>query len=217
MRMRKKPWAAQEVQENPFVVLSPELHRGAWRTLFGNEHPIHVEIGMGKGSFILENARQNPGINYIGIEKQESVIAIAARKLAAEEEIRNVRLVCGDGAGMATLFQDGEIQKIFINFCDPWPKRKWAKRRLTHHRFLRIYQALLAREGMLCFKTDNQDLFEFSLNELLEERWQVRNVSLDLHKRIRLFPETQNIMTEYETKFSEKGQPIYALTATNQL
>ena len=217
MRIRKKPWAQKEIRDNPIIIKNPQEYAGKWQDIFGNTNPIYVEIGMGKGKFIAENAFKHPEINYLGIEKQESVAAIAARSLKrGEKPPDNIRMFCGDGTLLPLMFKEKDISCIFINFCDPWQKKRWEKRRLTHKNFLRIYASLLTNDGCIKFKTDNKDLFEFSLNELLAENWQVKNISLDLHKYLKKFPDTENITTEYEAKFIAQGLPIYALLAARK-
>lgn len=207
MRVRKKPWAEGELQTNQFVIKNPEEKKGKWAEYFGNTNPIYVEIGCGKGRFLSQNAIVNPDINYIGVERQKTVVAVAARRLT--EETKNLALICGDVEELSTYFEVGECKRLYINFCDPWPKKKWAKRRLTHHLFLESYRTLFGEKGEIFFKTDNQGLFEFSLNEFCGNDWKLSNISLDLHKS-----ELEgNIMTEYEEKFSQKGMPIYRLEA----
>lgn len=208
MRMRKKPWAETELNLNPHAIKGAEKWKGNWNKLFENSNPIFVELGCGKGNFIIGNANLNNNINYIGIEQQISVIAIAAKKLR-ESELKNVKLIHGDVNLLTNYFENGEIQRIYINFCDPWPKKRWVKRRLTYENFLKLYINLIGVEGEIHFKTDNKDLFEFSLNELCKCDFKLKNISLDLHKK-----ECEgNIMTEYEQKFSSQDMPIYRCEA----
>lgn len=208
MRVRKKPWAEEELQNNPHVVKEIFEKKGHWSEYFGNNNPIYVEIGCGKGGFILKNAVQNKEINFIGIERQSSVIAVAARKIG--NNLPNLALICGDAIKLEELFECREVKRLYINFCDPWPKKRNRKRRLTYRGFLKNYESLLGEKGEVFFKTDNRDLFEFSLNEFCAEDWKLSNITLDLHQSETV---ENNIMTEYEAKFSQKGMPIYRLEA----
>ena len=183
------------------MVLEPFSYRGKWHELFGNDNPIYLEIGMGKGKFIIEHARKNPEINYIGIEKYDSVIIQAVDKLK-NEELKNLHLISGDASALLEMFSENEIKKIFLNFSDPWPKTRHAKRRLTYSSYLKMYEKIL--DGELEFKTDNRELFEFSLISLNENNWLFLDLSLDLHKR-----DEEIITTEYEDRFSALGNPIY--------
>jgi len=205
MRLRNKPWAGDFLRNHPqFVIQQPFEWKGKWNDLFGNEHPVHIEVGTGKGQFIVGMGKQNPHINYIGIELQESVLVSALKKLK-EEELPNVKLMNVNASQLAEIFAKGEVERIYLNFSDPWPKKRHAKRRLTHHSFLSIFESILADEGEIHFKTDNQRLFEYSLVSFSEYGFLLKWVSLDLHQS----DFTDNVMTEYEEKFSEKGQKIY--------
>ncbi|MBR1442633.1 MAG: tRNA (guanosine(46)-N7)-methyltransferase TrmB [Firmicutes bacterium] len=212
MRMRKKPWADKEFEINTHLVTSPEENKGKWNEFFGNDNPVHIEIGCGKGRFLSTLAAQNPNINYIGIERQTQIIVLAMRK-AREHDLKNLCFVNVDVKDLENYFAPSEISRIYINFCDPWPnKKKWAKKRLTHRNFLSIYERLFAESGDIHFKTDNKELFEFSLNEfsaLADNGWRMSNISLDLHNS----SFEGNIMTEYEEKFFNIGMPIYRLEA----
>ena len=207
MRVRKKPWAQDELNTNIHVVAGPENQKGSWSKYFGNTNPIYIEIGCGKGRFLSQTAAFHPDINFIGIEKQPTVVAVAARRLSPEA--KNVALICGDVEKLEEYFDQGEIKRIYINFCDPWPRKKWAKRRLTHTGFLNTYKKLFYETGEIFFKTDNRNLFEFSLNEFCANGWNLSHISLDLHNS----DFEGNIMTEYEEKFSSQGMPIYRLEA----
>ncbi len=208
MRVRRKPWAEEELLTNEQVIKEATEFKGRWNEEFGNDNIIYVEIGCGKGRFITETAKANPNINFVAIERQISVVATAARKLR-EENISNLRFVKGDVKFLQDYFEKNEIKRLYINFCDPWPKKRWAKRRLTYRDFLNIYKELIGIEGEIHFKTDNRDLFEFSLNEFADMDWRMSNITLDLHNS----DFEGNIMTEYEEKFSSKGMPIYRLEA----
>jgi tRNA (guanine-N7-)-methyltransferase len=210
MRLRRKPWSDKELSVNDTLITNPEKHKGRWHTVFGNDHPIHIEIGCGKGRFITKTALANPDINYIAIEKQEIVIVSALRKSREANATKNLRFITADVSNLSDFFEPNEIKRIYINFCDPWDrKKKWAKRRLTHSNFLSIYEGLFKDGGQIHFKTDNRKLFEFSLNEISAKGWQMQNISLDLHNS----DFEGNIMTEYEEKFSSLGMPIYRLEA----
>lgn len=209
MRVRKKPWAAPYIKNHPdLIVTDPETQLGHWQERFPSQQPIQVEIGIGKGQFIIEMARQNPEINFLGIEIQESVIATALRKLV-ESGLTNVQLVETDGAFVDTLFAEGEIDKLYLNFSDPWPKKRHAKRRLTSPNFLTHYQKVLKKDGQIQFKTDNRGLFEYSLTSFNNFGMVFDEVWLDLHHSD---GNVGNVQTEYEEKFSAKG-PIYKLVA----
>lgn len=207
MRVRKKPWADKELETNSHVIKEPTEKKGRWAEYFGNENPIYVEIGCGKGGFITKNAVHDSNANFIGIERQSSVIAVAARK--AGYGLPNLALICENASRLAEIFEVGEIQRLYINFCDPWPKKRCAKRRLTYRGFLQSYRNIFGESGEIFFKTDNRDLFEFSLNEFCADDWKLSQITLDLHNS----DFVGNIMTEYEEKFSKKGMPIYRLEA----
>ena len=207
MRIRKKPWAPKELADNPRILRDPSAYAGKMTEYFDNNQPIHLEIGCGKGRFIAQTAAQNPHINHIAVEREDIVLAVAAR-LSREIDASLVFLLL-DAQELPEYFKPGEISRLYINFCDPWPrKKKWAKRRLTHVNFLAMYENLKIPE--IFFKTDNRILFEFSVNQFSERGWIMRNVSLDLHNS----GIEDNIMTEYEEKFSAQG-PIYRLEAYN--
>ena len=208
MRLRNVKDAPLKLAQNErdFVV-EPALYKGKWKSLFKNDNPIHIEIGMGKGQFLTQLATRNPNINYIGIEKFSSVLLRASEKLETLE-LENVRIINVDALNLNEYFEVGEIDRIYLNFSDPWPKNAHAKRRLTSSRFLPVYENILCREGEIHFKTDNRLLFEFSLESLNNYGLILSNISLDLHNSN--FEE--NIMTEYEERFSKFG-PIYRLEA----
>lgn len=208
MRLKHKPWAAEYIQQHPDVIIpNPEDYKGNWNEAFGNDNPIHIEVGTGKGQFVLGMALQNPEINYIGIELFDSVIVCALEKIEAANKPSNLRLLKVDGAKLEEFFGKGDVDRVYLNFSDPWPKVRHAKRRLTHEGFLKIYENILVDNGEIHFKTDNRGLFEYSLVSMNEYGMALNYVSLDLHANM---PE-DNIMTEYEEKFSKLGQPIYRL------
>lgn len=210
MRLRNKPWAKDFMAAHPDVLIHEDEGTSIdWKTVFGNENPIHVEVGTGKGQFIIGMAIANPEVNYIGIEHFDNVIVSALEKVIEAEKPSNLRLLRGNGANLGDLFQEGQLDRIYLNFSDPWPKSRHAKRRLTHELFLARYEAVLKKRGEIHFKTDNRKLFEYSLVSMSAYGMILQDISLDLHAEM---PE-DNIMTEYEEKFSAKGQPIYRLEA----
>lgn len=205
MRLRNKPWAKDALASHPeMVIQNPEQWKGRWQERFGNDNPIHIEIGSGKGQFVSGMAKKNPNINYIGIEIQESVLVVALEK-ALVADVPNLQLLHVNGGQVTDYFEKGEVNQIYLNFSDPWPKKRHAKRRLTHESFLVGYEQVLPPFGELHFKTDNRGLFEYSLASFSQFGLILKQVWLDLHKVD--FPE--NVMTEYEEKFSAKGHPIY--------
>ena len=209
MRLRNVPGARETIIENQFSIQEPEQNKGKWAEVFGNDHPIHIEVGMGKGQFIIEMAKRNPEINYIGIEKYSSVLVRAVEKLEDFEQ-NNLRLIRMDAENIEEVFDKDEVDRIYLNFSDPWPKDRHAKRRLTSTRFLERYNNILTPEGRVMFKTDNKDLFDFSLEQVEEAGWILENHTYDLHHSEY---NEGNVMTEYEEKFSAKGNPICRLVA----
>jgi tRNA (guanine-N7-)-methyltransferase len=206
--MRNKPWAREFIQQHPEVVIpNPEDYKGKWSEIFGNDHPLHIEVGSGKGQFIVGMAQANPDINYIGIELYDKVIVKALEKALEAGSPPNLRLLKVNAEELEKFFQKNDVHRIYLNFSDPWPKKRHAKRRLTHEKFLSIYESILVDEGEIHFKTDNRGLFEFSLVSMSQYGMVLKDVSLDLHANE---PE-DNIRTEYEEKFSSLGQPIYRL------
>lgn len=205
MRFRNKPWAKDYIAENAYYCIpNPQAHKGKWDVLFGNSNPIHIEVGTGKGTFITEMAKANPEINYIGIELFESVI-VKALERAVEADIPNVKLLNVDAKKLTEIFEKGEVNQVYLNFSDPWPKGRHEKRRLTYKDFLDLYKTVLVEQGEIHFKTDNRGLFEYSLMSFSSYGLLLKYVSLDLHNS----DFEGNIMTEYEEKFSSMGQPIY--------
>lgn len=205
MRVRNKPWAKGYIEEHQQqMVMAPEELRGNWQSRFPKEQPLFVEIGTGKGQFIVEMAKQHPECNFIGIEIQMSVIAAALKKVV-NSELTNIQMVHTDGEAVNTLFAAGEVSGLYLNFSDPWPKSRHAKRRLTSPVFLAHYQDVLTPAGQIQFKTDNRGLFEYSLQSLNNFGLVFDGVWLDLHAAT---DGVEDIQTEYEQKFSAKG-PIY--------
>ncbi|QED48990.1 tRNA (guanosine(46)-N7)-methyltransferase TrmB [Cytobacillus dafuensis] len=205
MRQRNKPWAKEKLADYPqYVIASPDQFKGKWHDVFEKKQPLHIEIGTGKGRFLTGMAKANPDINYIGIELQDSIIVTALDKII-EEEIPNIKLMNVNAEDLREFFEKGEVDRVYLNFSDPWPKTRHAKRRLTFKHFLNIYEDILIDNGEIHFKTDNQGLFEFSLMSFSEYGMLLKYVSLDLHNS----DFEGNIMTEYEEKFSNKGNRIY--------
>ncbi len=210
MRIRKKHWINDELNNSKLNVKDNKQYKSKWSEYFGNDNPIYIEIGCGKGRFTTENAIQNKDINFIAIEKDEQILGYAVRRARELEEkgfsLKNVAFITGDAKLLEEYFDIGEISRIYLNFSDPWRERKkWEKRRLTHRGFIEIYKKLLNGKGDIHFKTDNKALYEFSLNEFAHCNLKMKNITLDLHNS----DFEGNIMTEYEEKFSSQGMPIY--------
>lgn len=205
VRLRKKPWVKEAILDyGDFVRQNvTEEAKGKWAEDFGRIAPLHVELGCGKGDFITGMARRYPEINFIGIEAQLDV-AYAAAKKVREANLTNVRILVFNIEGITNIFEESEVDRFYINFCDPWPKARHAKRRLTHRNFMNRYKGLLKQGGQIHFKTDNRPLFDFSLEEFAEIGCRVEDISFDLHREER----PDNIRTEYEEKFSAKGFKI---------
>ena len=189
----------------------PEGMKGTWHEVFGNNNPVHIEVGMGKGRFVSTLAAQNPDINYVGIEKYSSVLLRAVEK-QDELQLPNLRFIRMDAESIVEVFGEHEVDRIYLNFSDPWPKDRHAKRRLTSRQFFARYNQILKPEGRVEFKTDNKDLFDFSVEEVKEAGWNLDVVTYDLHNDEELVK--GNVMTEYEEKFSSQGNPICKLVAT---
>ena len=206
MRRRNVKNAQSRIDNHlDLVIKNPQDYRGKWQKLFKNHNPIYLEIGMGKGKFLLEHANHNPNINYIGLEKFDSVIVQAVEKISLSR-LSNIKLINEDATKILEFFDQKEIQKIYLNFSDPWPKNRHEKRRLTHKNFLKKYESIL--NGDLEMKTDNQTFFEYSLISFNQEQWKFLDLSLDLHHRS---VDETIISTEYEERFIKKGNQIYFL------
>lgn len=208
LRLRRKPWIDQAILEyKDLVYLEAEEIAAAaklgWQEAFGRPAPLYVELGTGKGRFISRMAQRHPAVHFIGIEAQRDIVYYAAKNVR-DLALENVRLLRCDISGIEEIFQPGEVDAFFINFCDPWPKARHAKRRLTHARFLARYRKLLRAGGKLYFKTDNRPLFDFSLEQFAQEGRKVEKLTFDLHAE----EMADNIMTEYEEKFSGLGEKI---------
>ncbi|MBQ7642001.1 MAG: tRNA (guanosine(46)-N7)-methyltransferase TrmB [Acholeplasmatales bacterium] len=211
MRLRKVKNAKErlEVNNNPFFISEPELNKGKWNEVFNNTNPIHIEIGCGKGQFISTLAKLNPDINYIAIEKFDSVLLRCLEKVI-DSDLTNLKLCVMDAQMISNYFKQDEVKRIYLNFSDPWPKKHHAKRRLTSPLFLEQYKLILDKKGEIFFKTDNRGLFEYSLESISNNGFSISNISLDLHKDLEKYPD--NITTEFEDKWSKLG-PIYRLEA----
>lgn len=203
MRLRNIKNALEILMSNPNIIAKPEDYKTQWFRVFENNNPIYIEIGMGKGDFIISMALKYPNINFIGIEKQASVLVRAAQKI--ESKIPNLKLINADASTLNNIF-DQEINAIYLNHSDPWPKAKHAKRRLTSPTFLNLYQQISIDNLILYMRTDNKNLFEYSIEQFVENGFIIKNINHNL-------PETTDVITEYEKKFRKLGYPIYYLEA----
>ena len=206
MRLRNITGSREVIAASRHVVHEEQSCRGKWQGIFGNGNPIHIEIGMGKGKFIHTMAKLHPENNYVGIEKYSSVLLRAVQKME-EEELPNLKLIRMDAEEITEVFAPGEVDRIYLNFSDPWPKDRHAKRRLPSRQFLERYDVILNSRGQLEFKPDNRELFDFAVEELGPAGWQAETITYDLHGDAALME--GNVMTEYEEKFSAMGNPIY--------
>ncbi len=204
MRLRNVKGSRENIAVSEFVVHDEESMKGKWKELFGNDNPINIEIGMGKGRFIMDMARLNPDINFVGIEKFSSVLIRAIEK-QNEEKLPNLYFIRMEAEYIENVFDKEEVDYIYLNFSDPWPKDRHAKRRLTSVQFMKRYENILSKDGGVTFKTDNRPLFDFSLEQVEEAGWILDNHTFDLHNSEYV---EGNVMTEYEQKFSEMGNPI---------
>lgn len=205
MRLRNIRGAKEKVDSSEYVILEPQVYKGRWNILFDNTNPLNVEIGMGRGNFIMELAALNPDINYIGIEKYTSVLLRAVEK-REEIELKNLYFINYNAEAINEIFDEGEIEKIYLNFSDPWPKDRHSKRRLTSKEFLSRYDKCLRKDGNVIVKTDNRNLFDFTLEQAKEAGWITDELTYDLHNSHYI---QGNIMTEYEEKFVAEGKPIH--------
>lgn len=208
MRLRNIPGADEAVAASPFVIHDPLIYRGQWHSLFPSNGPIHIEIGMGKGQFLMQLASLHPENCYIGIERYTSVLLRAIQKMQ-ENPLPNLYFLCVDASNLTEYFSKEEVDLIYLNFSDPWPKDRHARRRLTSPDFLDRYDQILNKKGRLEFKTDNTDLFDYSLTVVRESKWNLDAFTYDLHHDEAL--NQNNIMTEYEQKFAAKGNPIHKM------
>ena len=221
MRLRNIPRANDVIAASHLVIREPKEKRGQWQRVFGNDHPIHIEVGMGKGRFITDLAKRHPEINYIGIERYTSVLLRAVERLQGKEQPgddaeqredaghdipENLYFICMDATELPEVFAPEEVARIYLNFSDPWPKDRHAKRRLPSRQFLARYDQILDRHGIIEFKTDNRRLFDFALEEIEPAGWRLLMHTFDLYADAQQMKD--NIMTEYEEKFTLKGNPI---------
>ena len=207
MRLRNIAGSREVIADSQFTIKDPEKKKGLFRKeVFGNDNEIHIEIGMGKGRFLMDMASIHPDINYVGIEKYSSVLLRAIQK---QEQLLlpNVVFIRMDAETITEVFAPSEVDRIYLNFSDPWPKDRHAKRRLPSREFLKRYDQILKPDGVVEFKTDNKDLFQFALDEVEPAGWNLDAVTYDLHNDPIM--NEGNVMTEYEEKFSSLGNPIY--------
>lgn len=205
MRLRRKPEARQILTEHPWVSLGTDEYQGKWQSQFPTAQPLYVELGTGKGQFLAKASTLHPDINWIGVERIEEPLMHALSKGIATGST-NLRYIWTDIEKLGKIFAEGEVNRFYLHFSDPWPKVRHAKRRLTYRAFLDVYKRLLTPQGDLILKTDSQSLYEFSLEEFAETGWHIIEQSADLHHSS--YAE-QNITTEYEEKFASRGMPIY--------
>ena len=210
MRQRNVKNKKEIIEKSKYVVSNPIELFNNWHNVFGNDNPIYIEIGMGKGNFIIGNSEKYPNINFVGVEKFDSILALALKKME-ELELPNVRVIRMDAFDIDKVFNH-EISKIFLNFSDPWPKKRHTNRRLTSGVFLEKYNSLFKNEKVIEMKTDNQGLFEYSLCSFNDNGYFINEISLDLHNSAK----DDNIMTEYEKKFSDKNNRIYYVKVTKK-
>ena len=210
MRLRNVPGSREAIAESNLAINEPQVLKGKWNEEFGNNNPIRIEIGMGKGRFITQLALENPDINYVGIEKYSSVLIRAIEK-CQDIEVPNLRFIRMEAEYICDIFNKEEVDRIYLNFSDPWPKDRHAKRRLTSKQFFERYDNILKKDGVVEFKTDNDLLFQFSLEQVPEAGWNLVAQTWDLHNDSEMVK--GNVMTEYESKFSQMGNPIHKLVA----
>lgn len=208
MRMRYKPWAEDYLKSHPELVDMDGSHARYISDWFDKDQEIYIEIGSGMGQFITTLAGQNPDINFISLEREKSVVVNIVDKVK-ELGLTNIKLICNDALELNEYFKDGEIDRIYLNFSDPWPKKRHTKRRLTYHTFLALYKQVLKEDGELHFKTDNRGLFAYSLESMSQFGMYFTKLNLNLHQE----DDEDNIETEYERKFSDKGSRIYRMEA----
>ena len=205
MRLRSVKNAKKQIESSKYILLEPEKYKGKFKDIFNNNNPIYIEIGMGKGQFIINNAIKYPDINFIGIEKYDSVIVRAVQKLE-DKDIPNLKLIRMDALTICDVF-DKEVSMIYLNFSDPWPKARHEDRRLTSVKFLKKYDSIFKDKFRIVMKTDNRKLYEYSVKTLTDYGYRIDDISLDLHD-----DNTDNITTEYEDRFSSLGQVIYMIS-----
>ena len=211
MRLKNVPGAREAIAASDLVIKDVENLKGKWREFWGNDKEIHIEVGMGKGKFMMGMAKAHPDINYIGIEMYSSVLYRAVQKLELEP-LDNLRYILLDAKDIANVFEKGEVDRIYLNFSDPWPKDRHAKRRLPSRQFLARFDQILKEGGVIEFKTDHKDLFAVAEEEVEPAGWKILEITYDLHNDEKMVE--GNIMTEYEEKFSSMGNPIYKYIIT---
>ncbi|WP_028829001.1 tRNA (guanosine(46)-N7)-methyltransferase TrmB [Proteocatella sphenisci] len=214
MRYRKPKNYKDKIAEcyGDVVIEAPENQKGFWKICFGNDNPIYIEIGMGKGNFLIEHALKNPHINYVGVEKIEPLLLGTSKKIQ-DLELENVKLIGANANFIEDYFEESEISRIYLNFSDPWPKKRNANRRLTHHNMLKRYQSILKEDSYIEFKTDNRSLFEFSVCEISMMGFLIEEINIDLHNQDMDHKDERLISTEYESKFVKMGRSIYRVKA----
>ncbi len=213
MRLRNIPGSQERIENSVYCINEPKAQKGRWNETFRNDNPIHIEIGMGKGKFLIDKAKENSDINYVGIEMYSSVLVRAVERIEkrskCEAGFKNILFIRIDARELEEVFEKGEVEKIYLNFSDPWPKERHSKRRLTSLQFLRRYENILPPGARLEFKTDNTELFDFSIEQAREAAWHLLASTRDLHADTTL--NKGNIMTEYEEKFASSGKPVCKL------
>ncbi|KAE9628749.1 tRNA (guanosine(46)-N7)-methyltransferase TrmB [Defluviitalea raffinosedens] len=210
MRLRKKKGVEELLTEFPNVITNANEYKGHWGELFLNNHPIHLEIGMGRGGFLTALSKKNPEVNYIGMERVATLVYDAVTRLG-DYKPEHLKFIWNNAHNIEEIFAPSEIDRIYLNFSDPWPKQRHVKKRLTHRGFLEKYEEILKPQGEIHFKTDNEGLFLFSLEELKEKNWILKNITYDLHKD----HNEDNVMTEYEKRFIAQGKKIFRLEAVS--
>ncbi|MDO5695961.1 MAG: tRNA (guanosine(46)-N7)-methyltransferase TrmB [Eubacteriales bacterium] len=211
MRLRNIPGAEEMVAQSPYTIQPIRQPRGRWAEIFGRQAPLHLEIGCGKGRFLVEKALRYPSVNFVGIEKFSSVLVRALERTAATEKMMdNLRFIRMEAENLEEMFAPGEADRIYMNFSDPWPKERHVKRRLTSPQFLARYDGILHTSGEIVQKTDNEMLFDYSVESLQENGWMIVEMSRDFYASSYL---TDNIPTEYEMKFTARGEKIFYLKA----
>ncbi|MEX6128545.1 tRNA (guanosine(46)-N7)-methyltransferase TrmB [Staphylococcus saprophyticus] len=208
MRMRYKPWAEDYLKKEPNIVDIDGSHAGRISEWFDNDQPIYIEVGSGMGQFITTLAAKHPEINFISMEKEKSVMIKVLDKVI-EQGLTNIKLICNDAIELNDYFKDGEVSRLYLNFSDPWPKKRHTKRRLTYQTYLALYKQVLKDDGEIHFKTDNRGLFAYSLESMSQFGMYFTKINLNLHEE----DDEENIETEYERKFSDKGSRIYRMEA----
>ena len=236
MRIRFKPWAREELETSPFYIDNPQDYKNRWKTLFENQNPIYVELGCGKGNFIAKLSKKNQNINYIAIDLVDAMLGLAKRNIEIEYEIRktvekenveneiekqkqvkNVKLTRYDISLISDIFgKEDKIQRIYINFCNPWPRGKHHKKRLTHERQLSQYKDILDNNGEIFFKTDDDYLFSDSLEYFKNSGYEIKKVTYDLKNEKDFWNGEENIETEHEKMFEQEGIKIKALISAKR-